>query len=56
MRNITRGKKLNPRGATHFSCMKYEHVWQQSRSPAASCLGVHVYSQGIGPECREPCV
>jgi len=47
MRIMTRGKKPNPLGATHVSRMKYVHVWQQSRRPAVSWFGGHVYSQGI---------
>ena len=50
MRSITRGKKPNPLGATHVSCMKYVHVWQQSRKPAGSWFGGHVYSQDIAAE------
>ena len=47
MRINTRGKKPNPRGATHFSRMKYVHVWQQSRKPASEWFGGHVYPQDI---------
>jgi hypothetical protein len=53
MRSITRGKKPNPFGATHLSCMKYVHVWQQSRKPAGSWFGGHVYSQGMRPGMRD---
>ncbi len=50
MRTITRGKKPNPPGATHFPPRKYVQVWQQSRKPAGSWSGGHVYSQGIASE------
>ncbi len=50
MRIITRGKKPKPWGATHLLCMKYVHVWQQSRKPAGSWFAGQLYSQGIEPE------
>ncbi len=50
MRTITRGKKPKPAGATHLPPMKYVQVWQQSRKPAGSWSGGHVYSQGIAAE------
>ncbi len=56
MRSITRGKKPKPLGATHFSCIKYVHVWQQSRKPAGSWFGGQVYSQDIALEMGDELV